>query len=506
LLRKIIVRPVRSQASCETGNNYPYGRSDEKKRIIFIEHFRTSPTESRPVQLRPLKSLLKTILSLDKEFAEALDRYHKALGGAPGEKSGCFTESYSFAQPMFIDGKPSTDIPWQQLVPEGLTFPLGLILGGYVEVTDYIFGAGAPRWAVPQAILKPGNFIGHFEFMDWVTKRSAAAIPDWTITAGAASISGPFRTDNDAFAKHLRRKFGSHKVNEPAIKNESSLVKQLMLIDIIEQRFGQWATDVMYFPRDWLEPLREGSANKRIQATAWELRRILSERAWGAASRIRPGATSIAPFFFGRRASKDGKFTRPEVRERQQAIHIFTSLYDLYSGRRPMFVPERQNGAWGPIGEICEILKGYRDDENPFVLRPEYLSDTSKKEVAFMPVENIASDLVKGGRAHERALLNTLNVIDTAARHAQAGSMLSQFNKMIEALAVRLPASRAANRTRDGSIVASDVVRNFDKDNKDKGVTFVAIKEGHFFGPYDITLDKPGAEFFKTCIRFAISS
>jgi hypothetical protein len=454
------------------------------------------------VQSQPLESLPEIIRSLDGELCEALDRYHKALK-ADKKKPRYFTVSYSFAQSMFIDGKPSTDMSWQELLPKGLTFPLGLILRGYVETTDYIFGAGAPRWAVPQAILKPGGFIGHFEFMDWVTNRSTPAIPDWTMTAGAASISGAFSTDNDAFAKHLRRKLGSYKVNEHAIKNESSLVKQLMLIEGVGKRFEQWTTGVMYFPRDWLQPLCEGSVNKRIHAAGQDLRRILSERAWGAASRIRPAATSIAPAFFGGRASKDGRFTRPEVHERQRAIHIFTSLYDLYSGRRPMFVPERQNGAWGPIGDICEILKGYRDDENPFVLRPEYINDASTKAVAFMPVENIASDLVEGGGAHERALLNTLNVIDAAARldeGAQAG-VLGQFSKMIEALAVRLPASRGANRTRGGSIVASDVLRNLDK-----GVRFVAMKEGLFFSPHDITLDKPGAEFFKTCVRFAIPS
>jgi len=119
-------------------------------------------------------------------------------------------ESYPFGFPMFVEGKPPTSKLSQELSPSRFgtsAFPLGFIINGYVEVTDYIFGAGAPRRA-PYAILKPGDFVGIFEFTDWVTRGKLGSIPDWTITAGTASIFCAFNTSNDAFARHLRRRFG----------------------------------------------------------------------------------------------------------------------------------------------------------------------------------------------------------------------------------------------------------------------------------------------------------
>ena len=454
------------------------------------------------VQLQPhLEPLLIKICSLDRQLGEAIERYHAALvkrSPAPGY----VVESYPFGQPMFVEGKPvgvSTSHDLLSSRWDGSAFPLGIIVNGYAETTDYIFGAGSPRLA-PHAVLKPGSFIWLFEFMDRITEGKISGVPDWTITAGTASLCCAFNTSNDAFAKHLRRRFRPQEVNEHAIKNEDSLLQQLMHVEDLKKRFSQWTTDVMYFRDDWFSPLLENDVGDPIRSTGLDLIRILGQRAWQASSRIRPSSSSIAPFFFGGRANGGTKFTRPELHERQRAIHIFTSLYDLYSSRRPMFVPERRNGPWGPIGEICETLQGY--DEHPFVLRPEYLSDALPDSVAFMPVENVAPDLVESGGAHERAVMNALNAIDAAARldeKTEGRSILTKFGNMIEALSVRLPAGKEGGRTRSASVVARDIVRN-----PQKGVRYSVMEEGVFFAPYDIKLERPGAEFFKTCIRFAI--
>jgi hypothetical protein len=455
------------------------------------------------VQLQPhLEPLLIKICSLDRPLGEAIQRYHAALVKRL-PRPGYAVESYPFGQPMFVEGKPSGGSTSHDLLPSqsgGFAFPLGIIVNGYAEITDYVFGAGTPRLA-PHAILKPGSFIGLFEFMDGITEGKISGVPDWTITAGTASLCCAFNTSNDAFAKHLRRRFRPQEVNEHAVKNENSLVQQLMHVEDIKKRFSQWTTDVMYFGEDWFNPLLENDVGDPIGSTGLDLIRILGQRAWHASSRIRPSASSIAPFFFGGRADGSTKFTRPELHERQRSIHIFTSLYDLYSSRRPMFVPERRNGPWGPIGEICGALQGY--DENPFILRPEYLSDLPNS-VAFMPAENVAPALVESGGAHERAVMNALNVIDAAARldeKTEGRSILSEFGNMIEALSVRLPAGKEGGRTRSASVVTRDVLRN-----PQKGVRYSAMEEGVFFAPYDIKLERPGAEFFKTCIRFAIPS
>jgi hypothetical protein len=454
-----------------------------------------------PVQLRAdLLSLLTKISSLDQQLGEAIQRYYATLAGRV-PRPRYVVESYAFGQPMFVEGKPSGNTPLQEHLPSQSAFPLGIIISGYVEISDYVFGAGSPR-RTPNALLKPGNFIGIFEFMDWITDGKTSGVPDWTITAGASSIYCAFSTSNDAFAKHLQRHFRSQEIiNEHTIKNAKTFLAQLMDIQSIRSRFSESLTEVMYFGGDWFQPLFDDDVDDSIRSTGLELVRILGERAWRASSKTRPSSSSIAPFFFGGRTNGGGKFTRPELHERQRAIYLFTSLYDLYSSRRPMFVPERQNGPWGPFGDICTVLNGYRDD-HPFVLRPEYLSNALPNSVAFMPVENIAPDLVESGGAHERALMNALNVIDAATRldeHTEGRSILSEFGNIVEALSVRLPAGKEAERMRKASVITRDVLRN-----PQKGVRFVAMEEGAYFAPYNIKLDRPGGDFFKTCIRFHI--
>jgi hypothetical protein len=230
---------------------------------------------------------------------------------------------------------------------------------------------------------------------------------------------------------------------------------------------------------------------------------IIGRRTWRALARIRPPASRAAEFFFRSGPGGMGRFTRPEQNERLRAINVFNSLYDMFSGRRPMFVAERRNGPWGPMAEICGALRGYNDDENPFILRPDYLSD-AEHPIGFMPVESIGSDLVEGGGAHESALTDALHSIDDAAREAaiEGRSILEEYDKIIRALSVRLPAEKpvrsSAEKKGDQAIgiKTCDVRRNL------KGIIELPPMQDpqQFFEP-EIRLSKPGAEFFKTCIR-----
>jgi hypothetical protein len=95
---------------------------------------------------------------------------------------------------------------------------------------------------------------------------------------------------------------------------------------------------------------------------------LISRRTWLASARIRPQVSRAAEFFFNGSGGRDKKFSRPEQRRRSRAINIFNTLYDLFWGRRPMFIPETKDGDWGPIAQICKVLSGYTKDTEPFVL------------------------------------------------------------------------------------------------------------------------------------------
>jgi hypothetical protein len=156
-----------------------------------------------------------------------------------------------------------------------------------------------------------------------------------------------------------------------------------------------------------------------------------------------------------------------------------------------MFIPEKEDGDWGPIAQICNVLSGYRKDTKPFVLRPDYLLNAAPA-IGFMPVENIGSDLVKGGISHKRALEDSLRTIDQAAKVAapEGGSILDEFDNIIRALSVRLPAKKGS----DEAFTEFDVIRD-----PRRVVTLVKMQEKQFFGTS--APGGPGAEFFKTCIR-----
>jgi hypothetical protein len=443
-----------------------------------------------------LTDAIGRIRELDRDLddglhlGDALERYRSALR-MQVPNLFCVIDTYPFGQRMFDAGKPlrsKSSEKFEAPLHQESGFPLGIILNGYAEVTAYVYGAGVPR-AASQAVLKPGGFIGSFEFMDWLAGVEPKGIPDWMITAGAASIRCAFSTNNNSFVKHLVRLFPDQRINGHAIRTTSPFLEQMKIIEPIQNYFEKFRTDVMYFGNNWFQPVQDDDA---IRAARSVLMEVIGRRTWRASARIMPPASRAAEFFFRSASGGIGKFTRPEQHERLRAINVFNSLYDLYSGRRPVFVPERRNGEWGPTQEICNALRGYNDDENPVILRPDYLS--GEHPVGFMPVESIGSDLVEGGGAHESALMNSLHTIDQAANAAarEGRSILEEYDKIIRALSVRLPAEK---KDQTMGVKTCDVRRN------PRGSVILApMQEAQFFGP-DISLSRPGAEFFKTCIR-----
>jgi hypothetical protein len=439
-----------------------------------------------------LTGVIRRIRDLDRPLGDALDRYRSALR-VQVPKPFCIIDSYPFGQRMFDAGKPLRSRPSAKFEPplhQPSGYPLGIIIEGYAEVTAYVYGAGVPR-AASQAILKPGGFIGAFEFMDWLVNVGSKGIPDWMITAGSASIRCAFSTNNNSFVKNLVRLFPDQRINGHAIRTASPFLEQMKNIEHIHSYFEKFRTDVLYLGNNWFNPVHEDDA---IRSARFELMDIIGRRAWSALARIRPPASRAAEFFFRSNAGGIGKFTRPEQHERLRAINVFNSLYDLFSGRRPMFIPERDNGPWGPVAEICNALRGYNNDENPFILRPDYLSD--EHPIGFMPVESIGSDLVEGSGAHERALMDSLHTIDQAASAArrEGRSILEEYDRIVRALSVRLPAEKKGDKT--AGVKTCDVRRS------PKGSVILAtMQEAQFFEPSHVRLSKPGAEFFKTCIR-----
>jgi hypothetical protein len=431
-----------------------------------------------------LSESIRRIRRPDKPLGDAIERYCSALSDRAAAPF-YVTDSYSFGQQIFNAGKPLRSRSSEEFDPTllyGIGFPLGVIVKGYAEVTAYDYGAGEPP-DVPQAILGPGSFIGGFEFMDSLANVIPKVIPDWVVTAGV-SIRCPFRTDNDSFAQHVVRDYPE--VDRHAIRNTRPFSEQMKKIDHIQNCFDECKTDVIYFGRNWFQPV-DGEDTEICSARS-ELMDLISRRTWLASARIRPQVSRAAKFFFNGSGGQDKEFSRPEQRRRSRAINIFNTLYDLFCGRRPMFIPETEDGDWGPIAQICNVLSGYRKDTEPFVLRPDYLLNAAPA-IGFMPVKNIGSDLVKGGKSD---LQDSLRTIDQAAKVAapEGGSILDEFDNIIRALSVRLPAEKGSNE----AFTEFDVIRD-----PRRVVKLVKMREKQFFGTS--APGGPGAEFFKTCIR-----
>jgi hypothetical protein len=324
------------------------------------------------------------------------------------------------------------------------------------------------------------------------------------VTAGVSIRCAFSTTENDVFAKYLVRKYRG--ANRNAIRTASSFSEQMKKIEHIQNCFEKHETEVIYFGSNWFQAGQEDADN--ILSARAKLMDLIGRQTWRASARIRPTVNRAAEFFFKSGASEGRKFTRPDQHERSRAINIFNSLYDLFSGRRPMFIPERKSGPWGPIEEICEALRGYDDDDKPFVLRPDYLHESTHlkpdclceptRRIGFMPAESIGSDLVEGGGSHKSALERSLHTIDQAAKAAkvaalEGGSILDEFEKIILALSVRLPAERRGDDAE--GFTAYNVRREPNGE-----VRLKPIQKVEFFKESEISLRSPGAEFFRTCI------
>jgi hypothetical protein len=465
---------------------------------------KTSRNQMTELSEEAWTSTVTCVRGISAELADALHRYRSAHVRQFKKPPFCVIDSYSFGQLIFNAGQPHRSEQSQIFEPALLYggdpkerhktgFPLGLLIEGNAEVTEFVYGAGAPR-GVPQALLQEGDFIGSFEFMDLISGSAPRAVPDWMMTAGASSIRCAFNTKNNSFPKHLAKKFVKEKINARAIKSANSFLEQLKKVDSIRTCFEKCKTKVIYFGTEWFPPLSNEQIDEDVRAARAALMDILVRRTWRASSRIRPSASRAAEFFF--KIPEGSKLSRPELHERQRAINIFGSLYDLLTGRRPMFVAERLAE---PFGEICKFLEGYNDDKDPFVLRPCYLKD-SGSGTGFMPVDDIASALVEGSGAHHDALMASLNTIDHAARLVpkERPSTLHEFSQIIQALSVRLPPGKMDDKAKDAR------TWKLSQDPKE-GVKSRNISEHEFFEPAGINLTKPSAEFFRTCIRFSLS-
>jgi hypothetical protein len=440
---------------------------------------------------------VRRIRHIDPKLADAFECYCFAFRDKLKKPPICVMDTYSFGQLMFDAGEPQRSEPSKRFEPIMLHggdpnaqheggYPLGIIIGGNAEVTDFVYGAGVPR-GVPQAILKPGDFVGSFEFMDQFSGSKPKVVPDWMITAGASNIRFASNTNNKSFAKHLVRNFSARKKPEQAIRTARPFLEQLKKVERISNCLQKCKTEIIYFGTDWFAPLSDDNVDKDLAAAGYALMQIIGSHAWRASARIRPSASRAAQFFFMGR-----KFSRPELHERQRAFNIFNSLYDLFTGRRPMFVPEREKE---PFREICEVLKGYNKDDNPFILRPDYPGETESR-IGFMPVEDIASDLVESSGAHQSALMGSLHTIDEAVKLVPKSrrSILHVFGAIIQALSVRAPAGTMDDEAK--GVMTYDI-RQHPKD----GIVLDDMSERQFFEAAGISLAKPGAQFFKTCIR-----
>ncbi len=448
-----------------------------------------------------IDALLSEIGTWDLELSEVLQRYHSELISVVPD-APYLIEQYSFGSKVFDKGRPqradkSTSFGQDYL--HGINVPFGIILKGSAEITETLFGETS-QIGHPQAVLKPGEFVGLFEFTDKRTSLTPITIPDWTITAGSAGLKCPFDNTVDQFGAHLQRHFPGE-VNFPKIQHKS-FIEQILTIDSLRDGLRDWNLEVLYFSNQWFLPLDDhelldNPRHEQLRHAAHELYRFLLERAWKAMARLRPASSNISQFF-----QPHGEVTRPKLHNIQMYIQFFSALYDLFSTRRPMFVPSCRNGVGGPLGFICEnVLNGYRQSKAHFLLRPDYLSP--ENPIGFFPIDMLSTALVKSSEGYDHALRNALDAIgDAAHKESKSGgrSVLGVYDRMIPAMRIRVP--RPGGRKRESGNGGPATVTYSLTRKDDGGVKFTKIEEhGAFYAPDAVRTENPGDAFFKTCLR-----
>ena len=244
--------------------------------------------------------------------------------------------------------------------------PYGIIIENSVNVlanSNY----AKPNHQFSKAILKSGDQIGLFEFIDEIESNSSISKPHWNITSGVTNIYTSDTITSLGFSRKLLSQLRKNPLYEnlPTINqlheksSNSAFLKCLM-----DRRTDKlkWTSSILYLSRSWFLYILKNKEKLNLE--------YFYKEAFRKTIPIQSRSDNTFEFIKSKiRSSRKG-----------QSDHVFDFIelsYQMFNSLTPGFVTFDHNPEYFPVEAFQSILRECNEDV--FILSPAYFSENSQR-------------------------------------------------------------------------------------------------------------------------------
>lgn len=468
-------------------------------------------------------SEIDPLLSASIEAAHAFYKMQKRI---PGGDESPFLARYEYGEDIFDAG--DLRFPRNEAAQIGTyrtkerVFSIGVVMDGVCEVQPQLnrYPSGHRVANIPEALLRRGEMLGIFEFLDEFSGKPFLSKPDWTITSGSVLTRSPDKLNTAKVKKLLQRNVPSIDFGQES--RAGSILRRIVNKDIDELggKFAEnWHTSILFLPKDFIHWLLEADLRDTHEGIDYLLL-VLFSKGW-----LNKGRTDTD---FGRevlRVIQDSERSRfnaangnaryrsssEEKNQQVAAARLAAYIMEALSRTRPVFFATATNDEYGPFLEGSRIFESCA--RSPFLLRPGYLPSVSDEEgendTAFVPLADIDPDYFNssGGKNPMRVKLTNVCKIIRAAMSFEpdvGDNPLSINRAAFENSLFRVPTDMASKKDAESEACVLRISSSLEDE-----VAIVEESEEKFFeGALEAIgsiEDRPGdrAQFFRSCLRLS---
>lgn len=450
-----------------------------------------------PLREIPWPQAYAELGAVHPRIACAVDDFYLSLTEDDRNTLRIAVAEYPYGDKIVDDGYPyfpgGTKIPEYFLASEYL--PFGFILENCCEVSNYIFTADSLE-QISDAILPVGGTIGLFEIADCLSNAPLRRKPDWHITAGATSIHVPLNFATQQNRNIIERRLGEN-VDFLNLRNASSAIEQLFALEKFNRIRCAWTVRVLFFSRSWFTLLK----NMYLPA-ANSLRARLISRAWKSFVPLRKQKSNRLREYLND-AVKDGGNQRQLA---EPAASLLASIEEILIGRRPFFVPKRNDCSMGPFGAISEeLLKHFTQD--CWILAPEYISE--QYEVGYLRLDHASPTILNGpAKAIKDKVIEVMSILRAAAQAARrrrdgdhSSFDLRAYLDLLPHVMFQTPATRSKSVPAQGPSIYQ-----IQMDDQLKRAAPLPMTQQQFYYPHFDVIPRERSAFFRNSLRLSMNS
>jgi hypothetical protein len=339
-----------------------------------------TPDIARPIMRRlDFKEASEIIRVLDADLEDALRAvWDQATSGRRSELSFVLAR-YPYKSFVFKNGRALDPdggaLQADLVVTKGL--PVGLILDNVLEVIDEVIRNGRNGEVIefPQSLLFKKELIGLWELFDEQFQVEGSPTANWTISSGARNLKFlEFPTQKVKYDR-LRARYPRLSTHDKA---DIRRLKEIDLIEIIDDKCRRWATEILYFSPAWFNELARQRQNRETAFPANKLFVYFQKHAWSTLARVRYNDDQLTDALTEWGGDLDASRCKA-------AYLLLRHSYQIINQRRPCFGLADGSDPLGPLDVIRRELLQVAH-LNQAILGPMYLQ---RGGVGFLPLSQL---------------------------------------------------------------------------------------------------------------------